>query len=257
MQIVYCGGIDGDVTIANCAEYDPATDTWDATAVPPMAVGRNHAASCTDGTDFFVFGGRSGPNIVGEGFGETQIFRGGAWSLGTPIPFARGGMGKAVFHQGQCFVFGGETWPQQDAPAPALGVDADRTVFTVDIYDIANDSWSRGAVRLPPRCVSSSCCCWFLLCCPRSASTPTGRCSRSTFMTLRTTAGAAARCALPCCVALLCCCFPLRCACCSRSRAAGAWPPAVRGAFRQRPQRLTPSNLTTKGFDQKQASVGP
>ena len=39
-----------------------------------MPVGRNHVASCTDGSRMYVFGGRSGRNTVGEGFSETQIY---------------------------------------------------------------------------------------------------------------------------------------------------------------------------------------
>ena len=39
-----------------------------------MPAGRNHAASCTDGSKLFVFGGRSGRNVVGPGFDDTQIY---------------------------------------------------------------------------------------------------------------------------------------------------------------------------------------
>lgn len=40
---------------------------------PPMLAGRNHAGSCTDGAKLYVFGGRSGKNIVGQGFSDTQV----------------------------------------------------------------------------------------------------------------------------------------------------------------------------------------
>jgi hypothetical protein len=40
---------------------------------PSMKTGRNHAASCTDGERMFVFGGRSGKNVVGPGYSETQV----------------------------------------------------------------------------------------------------------------------------------------------------------------------------------------
>ena len=47
-------------------------------APPDMPVGRNHAASCTDGTNLYSFGGRDGGNVVGPGFAETQVLSPGA-----------------------------------------------------------------------------------------------------------------------------------------------------------------------------------
>jgi hypothetical protein len=38
-----------------------------------MKLGRNNAASCTDGAKMYVFGGRSGSSGVGKGFSETQV----------------------------------------------------------------------------------------------------------------------------------------------------------------------------------------
>lgn len=111
-----------------------------------MPRGRNHAASCTDGERLYVFGGRSGMNVVGPGFAETQIFQPGqGWSRGTPLPLARGGMGKAVFHEGRCFVFGGEV-STDVAVSASDKIEATRTVYRVDVYDIATDSWSEAQV---------------------------------------------------------------------------------------------------------------
>ena len=169
VQIWYCGGIADKATIDNCMTYDIAADAWDASSPPPMPAGRNHAATCSDGASMWVFGGRSGENVVGEGFADTQIYSGGAWSRGTPLPFGRGGMGKAVYWQGKCYVFGGEVWSEHTPiPDKANAVDALQTVYSVDIYDVATDSWSRGAVRaaacLRPffcacRCSRRCCCC--------------------------------------------------------------------------------------------------
>ena len=52
-----------------------------------MLVGRNHAASCTDGTRFYVFGGRSGQNMVGPGFGGTQVISHATLIYPVPCPF--------------------------------------------------------------------------------------------------------------------------------------------------------------------------
>lgn len=59
--------------------------------VPPnMPAGRNHAASCTDGNKFYIFGGRIGGNTVGVGFDDTQIYTPGqGWASGAPVPLAR------------------------------------------------------------------------------------------------------------------------------------------------------------------------
>jgi N-acetylneuraminic acid mutarotase len=56
----------------------------------------------------------------------------------APLPQARGGMGSAVFFNGEFYIMGGET---QDGPgANALGV-YDR----VDIYYPINNTWRLGA----------------------------------------------------------------------------------------------------------------
>ena len=67
----------------------------------------------------------------------------------APIPVGRGGMGKAVFSNGKCYVFGGEA-SNPAAPAnPALGLNALGTYTRVDIYTISTNTWSEGDVRCP------------------------------------------------------------------------------------------------------------
>lgn len=116
-----------------------------------MPVGRNHAATCTDGKKMYIFGGRFGKNIVGEGFDETQIYDPltNTWAAGTPLPVARGGMGKGVYHaeSGKCYVFGGEVW-ENEAPSLARKITAERVSVATDIYTIGSNSWSSGAVRV-------------------------------------------------------------------------------------------------------------
>lgn len=143
-----CGGVnlENTDTIPDCAAYNPATGTWDD-SIEDMPFGRNHAASCTDGKSLIVLGGRNGKNIVGEGFPETQIYTPGVgWTMGEPMPLGRGGTGKAVYHEGKCYVFGGEVW-DNIAPSDDIKVNALRTVYSVDIYDVATDTWTQGKVR--------------------------------------------------------------------------------------------------------------
>lgn len=153
-----CGGVNeaNTDTITDCAAYNPVTETWDTSVEDmPTGMGRNHAASCTDGTRLYVLGGRDGKNIVGEGFADTQILTPGVgWSTGTPMPFGRGGTGKAVYHDGKCYVFGGEVW-EFISPSTELKVNSLRTVYSVDVYDIATDSWSQAKVR--PRAMLHRC----------------------------------------------------------------------------------------------------
>jgi N-acetylneuraminic acid mutarotase len=119
-QIYVAGGIVGSSTVTSTAKYAPATNAW--TMLAPMPQGRNHAAAATDGIRLFVFGGR-GPgsgdsNVVANGFNTLQIYNPATdtWissatpgSALAPLPQARGGMGKAVWRQGEFYVLGGET----------------------------------------------------------------------------------------------------------------------------------------------------
>ena len=106
------GGIVGDSTTAAAAVFDPRSMTW--SAIAPMPRPRNHAASATDGERLFVFGGR-GPgsgssNVVADGFADVQVYdpRTDSWTVSDGsasarqrLPQARGGMGKAVWLNGE------------------------------------------------------------------------------------------------------------------------------------------------------------
>jgi len=151
-RMYVAGGIVGDTTTRQAARFDPATETW--TAIAPMPRARNHAAAATDGRRLFVFGGR-GPgsgaaNVVANGFADVQIYdpatdswlaSGQGTDAPAPLPQARGGMGKAVFAQGEFWVFGGET---ENGPGATREAVYDR----VDIYDPVLNRWRSGP-RLP------------------------------------------------------------------------------------------------------------
>ena len=142
------GGIAGNSTTAAPAMLDPASMEW--TSIAPMPRPRNHAASGTDGRFLYVFGGR-GPgsgdgNVVANGFDDVQIYdpQTDAWRVSdgtagapTPLPQARGGMGKAVWLNGEFWILGGET--EDGAGATSRNVYA-----RVDIYNPRTNSWRTG-----------------------------------------------------------------------------------------------------------------
>ncbi|ABX03583.1 MAG TPA: hypothetical protein DEF47_17495 [Herpetosiphon sp.] len=142
------GGIINGSTTTRVARYDPVANTW--TEVAAMPRGRNHAASATDGSKLYVFGGR-GPgsgdgNNVANGFDTVQIYDpvANSWRSSmtdttiAPLPQARGGMGKAVYYDGEFYIFGGETL---DGAGAVTGNVYDR----VDIYNPILNRWRTGS----------------------------------------------------------------------------------------------------------------
>jgi N-acetylneuraminic acid mutarotase len=141
-KIYAAGGIVNIATVANCAVYDPLADTWTAKAVMPDG-GRNHTAAATDGSKLYVFGGRKGGNFVATGHDSLMIYdpaanswtwNGAGGSTLVPLPEARGGMGKAVWMQGEFYVFGGETLDDPDA-------NPNHVYDRVDVYKPATNTW--------------------------------------------------------------------------------------------------------------------
>ncbi len=129
-------------TTNQAAVYDPATDTW--TPIAPMILGVNHAAAATDGVRFYLFGGRTGGNSVGDGFDYVQVYdpSSNTWTSSTqgiiaPLPEPRGGTGRAVYLNGEFYIFGGET---SNSPVATPGGTYDR----VDIYNPTTNTWRLG-----------------------------------------------------------------------------------------------------------------
>jgi N-acetylneuraminic acid mutarotase len=150
-KIYAAGGIVGSVTVNNHAVLDPAGGGWVSRA--PMPVGRNHTAAGTDGTRFYVFGGRDGPNIVTNGFDDVQVYHpatdtwqwsGDGVSGLAKLPQFRGGMGKAAYFQGEFYVFGGET---STGPGAVAGKVYDR----VDVYRPGTNTWRLDTKMPHPR----------------------------------------------------------------------------------------------------------
>jgi len=147
-RLYVVGGISGNRTVGESFVLDSLRGTW--RPIAPMPKPRNHAASATDGVRLWVFGGR-GPgsgdsNVVANGFADVQVYdpatnqwtvSDGSASAPLSLPMARGGMGKAVFLDGEFWVLGGETL---DGP----GANARGTYDRVDIYDPAARRWRAG-----------------------------------------------------------------------------------------------------------------
>ena len=141
-KIYAAGGIVSNFTVANCAMYDPVANAWTAKAAMPDS-GRNHTASATDGVKMYVFGGRQAGNFVTNGFDSVMIYDpvANTWSWSgevgstlTPLPEARGGMGKAIWLRGEFYVFGGETDTDPDA-------GPDDVYDRVDVYRPTTNAW--------------------------------------------------------------------------------------------------------------------
>ena len=147
-RVYVAGGIVADSTTRRAAVLDPVAMTW--SPLPDMPIGRNHAAAGTDGRRLFVFGGR-GPgsgdgNVVADGFAEVQVFDPStnqwestvshpeAWPA---VPQKRGGMGRAIYIDGEFWVIGGETLSGD-------GASREGTYGRVDIFDPLSASWRRG-----------------------------------------------------------------------------------------------------------------
>lgn len=138
-MVYVCGGIVGSSTVGTMGLYDPTQDLWNpAGPLPPMPTPVNHAASATDGTYLWVFGGRGGGNWPQPGFDNVQRFdpATGIWidsaqpaAALNPMPMGRGGTGGAVWHGERFFVIGGES-------SGGLVFD------DVQVYTPATDRWN-------------------------------------------------------------------------------------------------------------------
>ena len=119
--------------------------------VPRLLVGVNHAASGSDGTRLYVFGGRVvTANVLDIGIDDVQMYDPAfaEWSMVTPMPFGRAGMGVAPYINHKFYIMGGESlrghWKVDEYLTPEGTFDA---VFT---YSPAADTWSASQVFTLP-----------------------------------------------------------------------------------------------------------
>jgi len=151
-RIYAASGIVSTWTVNNLAVYAPELDAW--TPLAPIPSGRNHAAAGTDGEQLYIFGGRRGGNFTANGYDQVLVYdpAANAWdwsdapgSALVPLPEARGGTGRAVFVDGEFYVFGGETKDDPDADP------ATRVYDRVDVYDPVAHSWRSETPMRTPR----------------------------------------------------------------------------------------------------------
>eukprot|EP00045_Choanoeca_perplexa_P008753 m.82226 g.82226 ORF g.82226 m.82226 type:complete len:609 (+) comp14608_c0_seq1:52-1878(+) len=148
-KMYLCGGLGVDVAINTCGIYDPATDTWDTTTMPNMPKAVHHAASNTDGSRFYIFGGRTEGNPLTDGQTDVQIYDPvtNTWQWSgrgevAAMPVGRTGMGSAAYLGGEFYIMGGEAF--SDHPL----VTDQGTFDLVEVYHPINNQW-RQAVPMP------------------------------------------------------------------------------------------------------------
>ncbi|PNW73890.1 hypothetical protein CHLRE_13g576950v5 [Chlamydomonas reinhardtii] len=153
--IYYCGGLRNATTfnanapVTNCSRYDVDVGEW--TVISNMPFGVHHAAGATDGSRFWIFGGRQAPGRgIGNSVNFTQVYDPAAdtWDSSASgryaaLPVGRGGIGAAVYMQGRFFVMGGEEFCRSP---PACANNAtlltDKAVFNrTDRYDPIANTW--------------------------------------------------------------------------------------------------------------------
>lgn len=73
-KIYVCGGLNHDWNqhFSECGIYSPETDSWSSMASLPKGV--HHTAAGTDGSKFYVFGGRENGNYLSDGMPYVQVW---------------------------------------------------------------------------------------------------------------------------------------------------------------------------------------
>ncbi len=143
-QLHAAGGLVGGSTSDLFARYDLQADAWTLLLPMPLHAGRHHASTGTDGQRLWILGGygfgngEGGP--VAIGFDTVQCYdpQTGAWTSSTAgayaaLPLPRAGMGRAVWWQGELYVFGGES--------ALLSGNGKGVTGRVDVYDPLENAW--------------------------------------------------------------------------------------------------------------------
>lgn len=127
----------GDTNITQ--EYNPATDTW--TNKTPAPTIRAELTAAAHANKIYVLGGRS---IGVLNTNEIYDVSMDTWSTGAPMPTARAGLASAALGN-KIYAIGGRT---TTGPRP---VGAAFVLSTVEVYDIATDTWTAVAPLSVPR----------------------------------------------------------------------------------------------------------
>lgn len=116
---------------------DPHPGTWKT--LPPLQTARSHPAVAVHGGKIYVIGG-GGPNFQSLDSVEIYDPREGRWTLGAAMPTRRSGTATATIGD-KIYVIGGG-YKKPDGRFQFLK--------TVEILDLANDTWSKGQDLLMP-----------------------------------------------------------------------------------------------------------
>lgn len=135
---------------ANLEVYDPVKDSW--TTLPSMPTPRAGLAAAVVGHKLYAIGGRDGAE-PGEGTAlnclEAYDIDAATWSpkCGDPgalAPMPQAAMDVAAIAQdGKIYVIGGASGPDVGCPSTP---SAPSLLNNVQIYNVANDTWSPGTM---------------------------------------------------------------------------------------------------------------
>ena len=124
----------------DCHRYSPSQNRW--LRVPNMLVPVHHAGSGSNGNKLYIFGGRTtDTDAAGPAVATVQVYDPAtlSWTLGTPMPSGRSGMGATPFIAGRFWILGGEATTESGS---------ERRSPEVATFDPATDTFA-SAERLP------------------------------------------------------------------------------------------------------------
>lgn len=129
--------------------YDPASDRWAEVAEIPE--GLNHAGLAAVGGRLYILGGFQGSSRAPTGAVRIYDPAAGTWRDGAPMPTARGALAVAVLG-GRIHALGGNAARGVTLEPHEHGAAAgDRSVGTHEVYDPAQDTWTRSEPMPTPR----------------------------------------------------------------------------------------------------------
>ena len=121
--------------------YDPAADRW--TTAGEIPEGLNHSALATVEGKLYIIGGFRESSRSATGAVRIYDPAQRTWRDGAPMPTARGALAVAVL-DGKIHAIGGNAAEGMDLETHDHGVATrDRSVGTHEVYDPAQDKWTR------------------------------------------------------------------------------------------------------------------
>ena len=143
-KVLVAGGLDfsnvsSTAALATAEVYDPATDTWSATA--PMHTARTQASAVVLGNGaVLVFGGHDGNTVLSSAELYDPVL--GTWSAAGSLATGRYYCTATLLQNGQVLVAGG--W------------DGTQNLATCELYDPTGNSWSAAGSLATARFLSTA-----------------------------------------------------------------------------------------------------